>query len=50
MDDLLQQLDEADPAEAPDLADEAARVLSEALESGTPGTEPEPDDGPEASV
>ena len=31
---LLQELEAADPAEAPDLADETARVLTEALEGG----------------
>ncbi len=33
MDDLLQELDDADPADVPDLADQAAGLLSEALES-----------------
>ena len=32
IDKLLQELDEADPAEAPDLSDEAARVLGETLD------------------
>jgi len=31
---LLQELETADPAEAPDLADEAARLLAEALGRG----------------
>ena len=31
---LLQELETADPAEAPDLADEAARLLTEALGGG----------------
>lgn len=34
MNQLLQELEDADPAEAPDLADETARVLTEALEGG----------------
>ena len=32
VDELLHELDAADPADAPDLADKAARILSEALE------------------
>ena len=40
MDELLEELDTADPAEAPDLADEAARVLTEALEEGDEPGEP----------
>lgn len=33
IDHLLHDLEEADPAAAPDLADEAARLLGEALEA-----------------
>jgi len=40
MDELLEELQKADPAEAPDLADEAARVLTEALEAGNETGEP----------
>ncbi|MFH2073553.1 MAG: hypothetical protein ABIJ75_11960 [Actinomycetota bacterium] len=35
LDDLLQELAAADPADAPDLADEAARLLSDELETGS---------------
>ena len=34
MNELLLELEAADPAESPDLADEAARMLAEALEGG----------------
>jgi len=40
MNQLLQELDAADPAEAPELADEAARLLTEALGSGGENDEP----------
>lgn len=35
IDSLLHELDAADPADAPDLAEAVARVLSRGLEAGT---------------